>query len=80
MEELSKAREKKTKEMRTTIGKNIKNYREENYLTQEELSRYCRVGRSNLANIETAKSSPSIELLIDLSLGLGVEVEDFFIK
>lgn len=53
----------------------IKLLREQNEETQEEFAGKVGVSRTQIANLETARSAPSIELLIRIADSYGVSVD-----
>lgn len=62
--------------MRNAVGKNIKAFREENKLSQEKLAETLNVTRQAISNWETGKTEPDIETLHNISVALGVTVEE----
>lgn len=59
----------------TTIGKEIAAARGLRELTQEVLARAVKVTPLYISKIETGRSRPSLELLIDISTALAVSLD-----
>ena len=53
----------------------LKNLRQDNNLTQEELAEKINTSRSNIANYENEKNKPSIEVLEKLSTLFDVSID-----
>ncbi|MDW7667824.1 MAG: cupin domain-containing protein [Bacillota bacterium] len=62
------------------IGKNIKDLRFKNGLTQEELADRCELTKGYISQIERNLTSPSISTLIDILDCLGTDLNNFFSK
>ncbi len=58
------------------IGKNIKKYREERGITQEQLAAQMNVTRQAVSNWENAKTQPDLDTLFRLSQIFGISVEE----
>ena len=58
------------------VGKNIKNFRAEKGLTQEELAEKLAVTRQAVSNWETEKTQPDIDTLQKIAQVLEVSVEE----
>lgn len=56
-----------TKEVNTIIGEIIRNLREGENLTQQELADYANVDRGFISQIENGKKQPSFDVLLKLS-------------
>lgn len=54
------------------IGENVKYYRKKRHMTQDQLSEEVDTDRTHIANIENGRKVPSTDLIISLSLALGV--------
>ena len=50
-----------------SFGKNLKEIRQKNNLTQEELAKKINTSRSNIANYENDKNMPSVDILEKIS-------------
>ena len=57
---------------------NMKYYRKKNGITQAELAEKCNVSNGTIGNIETGITKPSFDLIIELSIALGISPEDLF--
>ena len=57
------------------IGENIKKYRKENKLTQEQLAIKSGISRNALINYENNKRVPSFEMLVKISTALQVPID-----
>ena len=57
----------------------IKEYREQNSLSQGKLAELCEVSRQTINAIENNKYDPSLQLAFDIARTLGVTMEDLFI-
>jgi len=60
------------------IGANIKKYRKEFALNQEELGNAVGLSRTSIVNIEAGKQSPTIETLLKLCSILQCTPDDLF--
>lgn len=58
---------------------NIKEYRTNLNITQEELANLVGVRRETIGRLENAQYNPSLKLAIDISKVLGKSVEEIFI-
>lgn len=56
------------------IGKNIRQLRVNNKMTQDELAEKLFVTRQTVSNYETGKSRPDIDMLVRMSELLGCDV------
>ena len=56
------------------IGKNIKQLREENKLSQEQLAEKLFVTRQTVSNYETGRSRPDVEMLKKIAEVLDTDV------
>ena len=59
-----------------SIGKNIKNIREMNCLTQDELANKLFVTRQTISNYENNRSRPDIDMLMKIADILNVDLQD----
>jgi len=57
------------------IGKNIRESRTRNNLTQDELAEKLFVTRQTVSNYETGKSRPDVEMLLRISEVLGTDIQ-----
>ncbi|UTR05429.1 helix-turn-helix domain-containing protein [Alkalihalobacillus sp. LMS6] len=60
--------------MTNTIGKRITQLREEQKLTRYRLAKESEVSFSYLCALEDEKHSPSLDIILKISSGLGVPV------
>lgn len=60
-------------------GKRIKQLIKAEGFTQEKLAEKVDISAKYLSRVEVGKENPTLELLIKLSLGLGVDVSDIFV-
>ncbi len=58
------------------VGRNIKKYREEKKLTQDDLAEKLSVTRQAVSNWECGKTEPDIETLHKISEALEISVEE----
>lgn len=58
------------------IGKNIKKYRMEKGMTQDQLAEKLNVTRQAVSNWETGKTRPNLETLTALGEHFGISVEE----
>ena len=56
------------------VGKNIRNMRTKNKMTQDELAEKLFVSRQTVSNYETGKSNPDIDMLIKIAEVLNTDV------
>lgn len=61
-----------------TVVNEIREYREEHNLTQEDLAVETGVSRQTINAIETGKYNPSLELALRIARLFDVAVEDLF--
>jgi len=60
----------------SSVGKNIKRFREEKGLTQDAMAEKLNVTRQAVSNWECGKTEPDIDMLHKISCALGVSVEE----
>lgn len=60
------------------ILKNIKKYRQEKGLTQEQLSELCNISPDYLSEIERGKKTPSLKRFILIAEKLEIAPQKFF--
>ena len=67
-------------ELYSTIGQNIKFYREKAHLTQQELAEAAKLSLSYISKIEAngCNKSMSISALNQIANALGIEINEFF--
>lgn len=60
------------------LAKNIKHYRKQKGLSQNELAELLNISREHLAKLETTKRCISLKLLFKLSDTLNISLKDLF--
>lgn len=60
------------------LGKNIKRYRLEKELTQEELANKIGVHQTYIGKLEIGKINPSTKKLFQISRALGIKLSNIF--
>jgi transcriptional regulator with XRE-family HTH domain len=63
-------------EMKQIVARNLRRFRHERKLSQEELSFHAKVDRSYISQLETGVYSASVTMLAKLAKALGVEVSE----
>lgn len=58
---------------------NLKKYRQEAGMTQEELANIVGVRRETIGRLESALYNPSLKLAVDISRALNTPIENLFI-
>ena len=66
------------KNLKTTLGKRIREFRNSKGLTQEKLGETSGVSYKFIGEIERGEVNPSLESLSKISSALGVTLCDFF--
>lgn len=66
------------KELIENVGKNLREFRKETGLSQEQLSNRIGVDRTYVGKIERGKKSPSIKTLKKLADELDIHIKEFF--
>ena len=61
-----------------TLGQNIRQIRELNGLSQEELGFRIKSARNYIGCIERGEKSPSLDIIFDIAKALNVEPKIFF--
>lgn len=65
----------------STIGKNIKKFRQEKELSQDKLSKLADLSLNTVVKIELDESpNPTIETIQKIAKALGVSVDDLLTK
>jgi transcriptional regulator with XRE-family HTH domain len=62
------------------IQENIKKYRKEQNLTQEQFSELCNISTDYLSEIERGKKTPSLKRLVLIAETLNIPICKFFEK
>jgi transcriptional regulator with XRE-family HTH domain len=65
-------------DLKLAIGENVRNRRLECGLSQQALAQSINCTQSQIAQIETGKTSPSIELVVKLAIKLKTEPHVLF--
>lgn len=65
-------------EFLSLIAENVKNFRLNTKLSQEELAWQCEIDRTYISKIERGIANPSILILFKISNILGIELQDLF--
>lgn len=63
--------------MKVQFGTVLRNVRERQKLTQEELAGRCSLSRNYISSLERGCKLPGIETIIALAMGLGITVSAF---
>jgi len=58
------------------LGENIKKYRKNRNISQEELATKAKVDLTSVSEIESGLRNPSLKMLHKLANGLGVKIKD----
>ena len=58
---------------------NLKTYRQQKGLTQEQLAEIVGVRRETIMRLEKAQYNPSLKLAVDISRAVGVPIQDIFV-
>ena len=65
---------------RIAIGENIRRYRNENKMTQEEFGKLLGISAQAISKWENEKNYPDIVLLPDIAQVMGIQVGSFFVE
>ncbi|MCR4792843.1 MAG: XRE family transcriptional regulator [Lachnospiraceae bacterium] len=65
-------------EIEAKIGQKVKNLRNKNGLTQEELATRCELTKGFISQLERGQTAPSVSTLEDIVECLGTNLSDFF--
>ena len=60
------------------LGKNIRQIREANKISQEELGFRIKSARNYIGCIERAEKSPSLDVIYDIVIALNCDICEFF--
>ena len=60
------------------LGERIRYLREQNKISQEELSFRTELSRNQIGRIERGEINTGISTLFEIAIGLGVSIKDFF--
>ena len=64
--------------IRSNIGRKIRNLRLEKGISQEKLAEYVNMSREHISCIERGKNLTTIETLYEMSKFFEIEIKDFF--
>lgn len=56
------------------IGQNIKKFRSERDMTQQDLAAICNFEKANLARIEAGRTNPTVSTLFKISEALNIPI------
>jgi transcriptional regulator with XRE-family HTH domain len=59
-----------------TLGKNIRNRRQDQGLNQSELAKMAKISVSYLSEIENERTNPSLKTLLKIAKALKVNISD----
>lgn len=62
----------------TMLGKRIADLRNKRGLTQEKLAEMVEYSTNHISKLESARTNPSFELLVNISKALNVEIKELF--
>jgi len=63
-------------DMRVLVGRNVKRFRQQKGLTQEEYSELCGFTQQYISDLERGRRNPTIVTLYELACALGVSHVD----
>ena len=63
-------------ELLKCVGKNIKKYRVQKGILQQDLAAICNMEIPNMSRIENGRTNPTLKTLLKISTSLGVEIAD----
>lgn len=63
-------------ELLKCVGKNIKKYRIQKGILQQDLAAVCNMEIPNMSRIENGRTNPTLKTLLKISSSLGVEIID----
>ncbi len=63
-------------ELLKCVGKNIKKYRVQKGILQQDLAAICNMEIPNMSRIENGRTNPTLKTLLKISSSLGVEIVD----
>jgi len=62
----------------TQLGRNIARLRIKKGITQEELEELTNYSTNHISKLESARTNPSFELLVNISKALNIEIKELF--
>ena len=63
-------------ELLKCVGKNIKKYRVQKGILQQDLAAICNMEIPNMSRIENGRTNPTLKTLLKISTSLGVKIAD----
>ncbi len=63
-------------ELLYSVGANIKKYRKQKGILQQDLAAWCNMEIPNISRIENGRTNPTLRTLQKISQALGVEIAD----
>lgn len=60
------------------LGKNLKKYRLNCNMTQEQLAEKIRINPTYVGKLEAGKNNPSVKMLFKISRAMNVKLSDIF--
>ncbi len=66
-------------ELKTILGKNVKYYRYQKHLTQEQLAEDMDVSSKYIGRLEQGQHTPSLEKIENIAIALDIEAYKLFI-
>ena len=67
---------KSDEELLTAIGNNIRKFRNERKISQQELADVTNIAKSTVQRIESGKLNPTIVMLNNISISLDIKLEE----
>ena len=64
--------------VKSVLGDNLKQYRKQAELSQEELGHKIEADQAYISRLEAGQLNPTLETISDLATALGVTVENLF--
>ena len=61
-----------------SLGKNLRKFRNECKITQEQLAEIVGIHPTYVGKIEAGKSNPSVKMLFSISRALNIKLSDIF--
>ena len=62
----------------TMLGKRIADLRAKRGFTQEQLAEKLEYSPNHISKLESARTNPSFELLVNISKALNIEIKELF--
>ena len=71
---------KKTDELLLVFGENLKNFRKERNISQEEFAFRAELDRTYISGLECGKRNPTLKILVKLAHALNMKPSDLLIN